>query len=124
MAATPITVYPGGFQTSNVLNGVFDPMGDNITYGADATAEMSFVNDGYTILYVANTTADADTDVTITQVRDNAGRKVSPFTITVYTETQVAFGPYRPIWFNQSGLVNVAFSVTANIRVSCVSLKF
>lgn len=97
----------------------------------DAALNMSFINDGYTILIVQNLAA-AVTTVTVYGVPDNAGRSVGVnFAQTVPGVTLNPtvggigiFGPYRPIWWNQAGVVNVTFSAITTVTVKAVSLQF
>lgn len=100
MAATPLTVYTVPFQ------GVIDLNAD-ITV---ATADMTFVNDGYTVMHVLNVDAVNDLDVTITGVKDNAGRAKTLTQTVSANGGSVVFGPFRPIWWNDSGDVQISFS--------------
>ena len=87
-----------------------------------ATTEMQFVNDGYSVLFV--TAAAAAANITITSVYDNAGRlgNIGPSALTLNATR--AYGPFRPIWWNQAGVVNVTFSAIVNIKVAVVKFQF
>jgi hypothetical protein len=123
MAATEIVVQSGGFQTTRTL-----------TYVA-SQLEMTFINDGYTVLFVKNGSGGAVV-VTFTPVKDNAGRtkiiipEVSPVNEvdpawTLADGANATFGPFRPIWWNKGGYVNVAFDVAdADILVAAVKFQF
>jgi hypothetical protein len=125
MAVTPLTVYTVPFQGDMDLT-------TNLTI---PTAEMSYVNDGYTVMMVVNNEDNMGNDltVTITGVRDNAGRGKT-LTETVENEGgRYLFGPFRPIWWNDSGDIQVSFSTgdtmgvpnsLDNIGVKVMKLQF
>ena len=136
--ATQITVYNAPFQgkESSVptlnLGTVVNLAGTVQSTGvAQAAAlEMFFVNDGYTILFVCTGAAAVTGNITIKAVPDNAGRAVdivsgapAPLIPILVNQTR-AFGPFRPIWWNSGGVVNLTFSNADNITVSAVSFKF
>jgi hypothetical protein len=100
MAATQLTVYTVPFQ------GAMDLKTNNTV----ATADMTFVNDGYTVMNVVNSDAANDLTVTITGVRDNAGRTKTLTQTVTAAGGYFMFGPFRPIWWNDSGDVQVSFS--------------
>jgi hypothetical protein len=113
---TNIPITYGLFQQGLVL-------GAEATPGTNAAANMSFVNDGYTVLLVANGNG-SPTTVTVYGVPDNAGRTVGwTFALAVPAGSTGFFGPYRPIWWNMSGVLNVSFSVTADVVVQAVSIQ-
>lgn len=132
MAVTPIPVTIAPFQGSeasdptrafgSILN-VIGAAPSTVGVGTAAALNMSFVNDGYTVLFV--TTVATVPQLTITAVSDNAGRSVNigP-TILVANQTR-AFGPFRPVWWNYGGTINITFSAApTNIVVAAVSFVF
>lgn len=125
MAVTPLTIYTVPFQ--GVLN-----LDDNLT---TPTAEMSFINDGYTVMMVTNNEDDMGNDlaVTITGVRDNAGRGKTLTQTVAKDGGQYIFGPFRPVWWDKSGGVQVSFSTgdtdgvpntLDNIEVKVIKFQF
>lgn len=123
MAATPLTVYTVPFQS------VMNLTANNTT----ATAEMTFVNDGYTVMNVVNADPDNALTVTITGVKDNAGRGKTITQEVAAAGGYFMFGPLRPIWWNDSGDIQVSFSTgedmgvpntLANIGVKVMKLQF
>ncbi len=123
MPATPLTVYTVPFQ------GFIDLTTNN----TPATAEMTFVNDGYTVMNVVNSDPDNALTLTITGVRDNAGRSKTITQVVAAQGGYFMFGPFRPIFFNKAGDVQVSFSTgdedgvpntLANIGVKVMKLQF
>jgi len=110
MAITPIVVRDGGFQTSLVFTEID-------TVAQPITEEMSFVNDGYSVLFIWNPFPpgigeENDILVSVTQIEDNAGRG-NVYEAVVPHAGYGSFGPYRPIWWNSGGIVNVNFTFAA-----------
>ena len=117
MAVIPLTVFKAPFQGQPNPSGALTGVGVDLTTVSATTpsivivgTEYSFVNDGYTILYVLTNAAPA-ANITITSIRDNAGRVADIGAPTaLVASTTFSYGPFRPIWWNQGGIVNVSFS--------------
>lgn len=133
MAVTPITVYSAPFQggeastPSRAFGTSVNLLGATPLAGIAqvATDEMSFVNDGYTILFV--TSGAEQPQLTITAVSDNAGRAVNIGPTALTINDVRAFGPFRPVWWNFGGVVNLFFTsppVITNVKVAAVSFQF
>lgn len=126
MSITPIPIYPAPFQGAEEGSSTraFGTTVSTPTSGLviAATTEMSFVNDGYTILFV--TTGDVTPNLTISSIPDNAERNfdIGPTALTA-NETR-AFGPFQPIWWNYGGIVSVSISNDTTVWVAAISFTF
>lgn len=114
MAALVIPVVEVPFQESLSFT-------DNDT-AVPSGLEVQFVNDGYTI-FVVNNAAMSDNDVTISAIPDNAGRDVN-YTATVTAESTMIFGPFRPVWWNQAGVVTATFESDTTTTCAAIRLQF
>ena len=126
MAVTDIPVITAPFQGQpNPVAGTLTGVGLNLSLSTmAATQNMSFINDGYTILYVI-TVAGSTGNITISSVRDNAGRVADIGPITSVVSSTFSYGPFRPIWWNYGGRVNLSFSVPpTNTSVAAVQYLF
>jgi hypothetical protein len=117
MPILPITVHKQPFQGQISV----DP-----TAMQASQSEMSFVNDGYTVLLVTNMDDNmgSDTTVSIFGVPSNSGRD---YTISQLVEKEggsYLFGPFRPAFWNDSGVVFVSFSSTTEVYVKAIDLTF
>ena len=119
MAATtiPVTVAPfqGGTNGTDIITLV---AGSVIA----AATEMQFVNDGYSVLFV--TTGAVTPNITITSVEDNADRLGTIGPVALTANVTRAYGPFRPVWWNQAGVVSVTFSAAANVKVAVLKFQF
>lgn len=101
--------YLNGF---NLSNGATSPSKISVT----ATEEMSFVNDGYSVLFCSTGTGASGVTgyrVEVSGIDDNAGRDTTiAKNLNVRNYTVAGLGPFRPIWFNEGGKVNVSFSAS------------
>jgi hypothetical protein len=127
MAITNIPVIEAPFQSVPELVGMDLKAGVNITTLASgkviaAASEMSFVNSGYTVLFV--TLAATASNMTITTVDDNADRTGTYTPIVLTTNATTAIGPLRPIWFNDAGRVFISFSSVTDVKVCAVNFQF
>ena len=131
MAVTDIPVITAPFQGQPNPSGALTGVGVDLTTVSATTpsivivgTEYSFVNDGYTILYVLTNAAPA-ANITITSIRDNAGRVADIGPITSVVSSTFSYGPFRPIWWNYGGRVNLSFSVPpTNTSVAAVQYLF
>jgi len=98
------------------------------------TAEMEFVNDGYTALFISPGSLSSGLTCTLKQQPDNAGRSGNLVKICQPSKT-VLIGPFKPVWFNFGGVVELSFSAAAsgsvggatgvaNGRISAVQMQF
>ncbi len=114
MAITPIVVQTVPFQGHLAQ-----------TLVPAATVDLSYINDGYSIL-VINNASGGPVNVKISSVKDNAGRIDEDLTTTGFAQPvgiQI-YGPFRPIWFNDAGKILVTLAQTANITVGVFKLQF
>lgn len=100
----------------------------NLTTGFVAATQtnISFVNDGYTVLFVQNNTG-GNRLVKISSEPDNAGRIDEALTTTgfdVPTMTTEMFGPFRPIWWNEAGKVFIELDAIATTNLLVVKYQF
>jgi hypothetical protein len=95
------------------------------TLTAATSVDVNFVNDGYSILVVNNTSGGA-INVKIVSVPDNAGRIDEDLTTTGYSQPAgiQIYGPFRPVWFNDQGKVSVTLGQTANMSLGVFKLQF
>ncbi len=90
------------------------------TTAGDAANNHSFVNDGKTLLYMANGEAALKT-ATIVSVADPYGRTGDLTMAVVFNDFAIA-GPFIPTVFNQAGgLVNVDLDVDTSVTFAAVS---
>jgi hypothetical protein len=119
MPATPIPITVAPFQGGENGTDIVTLLAGSVIA---ATTEMQFVNDGYSVLFV--TTGAVTPNITISSVPDNAGREGPIGPIALTANVTRAYGPFRPIWWNQAGVVNVTFSNAANVKVAVVKFQF
>ena len=142
MAVTQIPIFSAPFQ-GGVVGANNQLIGTNVgaTYAVGGsgvaiacTAEMEFVNDGYTGLFITPGTLSSGLTCTIKQQPDNATRSGNLVKICQPSKT-VLMGPLKPIWFNFGGVVSLSFSAAASGavggatgvaagRVSAVEMQF
>lgn len=115
MAITPITIYTVPFQSKLDLT-------TSLAAATAATTTMSFINDGYTVLFIRSAMGATPT-VTISSAPDNSGR-VGSISEQITANSTVSYGPFRPIWWNVGGLVSVGLSASANITLCCFKYQF
>lgn len=80
------------------------------------STDFTFVNDGYTVLYLVTFLTGAETsDLTITSVPDNAARlgNIAQHFALADTGNVYQYGPFRPIWWNYGGVVRCSFANSA-----------
>jgi hypothetical protein len=88
----------------------------------DASTEMKYPNDGYTILYVR--VGAATPTITISSVQDSASRYGNIGPTVMQANRTISYGPFRPIWWNNSGFVYVTLSSAANVTVAVLNYQF
>lgn len=110
---TPIPVTPAPFQGGTAGLSITDTL-------IASAATMSFVNDGYTVLYVAN--VGTASNIVIQSIPDNAGR-VANIAGAVEENATTLYGPFEPIWWNYGGLIYITFSSTSTVTVAAVSFQ-
>ena len=123
MPIIELNVRDVGFQSAKTFIPYVDPDPAQayVDYVAQSLkAEMQFLNDGYTFVYVFNPFDDPgfgndgqnDITVTFTAVPDNAGR-IQDLAERVPFGASAICGPFRPVWWNYGGKVDLsaAFSV-------------
>ena len=118
---TNIPVYQAPFQGGT--NGVDITTAPSDIYIA-ATQQMQFVNSGYTMLFVKNSSGGAVT-LTIQSIPDNAGRIQDIGPVTIAAGVTRMYGAFKPIWWNNGGLVQFSFSAApTNVYVAAVQIQF
>ena len=124
----PVVLAPFQGQPNPSLG---DPTGvgvDILDIAQVATQEMSFINSGYTVLYVimgAGPIAPVG-DLIVSSIRDVAGRvaDIGPIAPGDFNDVS-SYGPFRPIWWNFGGRVNLSFDVEpVNQLVAAVQYQF
>lgn len=117
MAIQELTVQTVPFQSHlNLTN--------NLT--AATSVNISFINDGYSILVVQNNSG-GNRLVKIQSEPDNAGRIDEDLSTTGYnvpTMTTEIFGPFRPIWWNDAGKIFIELDATATTNLAVFKLQF
>jgi hypothetical protein len=131
VAIQPIPIYNAPFQ-----GGV---AGTNLTTTATGivtavtSVNCTFVNDGYTVLYIIMGATPAF--LYIPSVPDNAGRVgnigvvdgagvPTVAGVTLAATTTYSFGPFRPVWWNFGGTMNVVFSNATTIKLAALRYSF
>lgn len=105
MAITPISIDVVPYQGQISIT-------DNLTAAA---ANMSFINDGNTILVV--TTGAVTPTLTITSTGTNPG--VSTISGALVANKTSIYGPFQPLWWNFGGSVQVTLSSATSVTVAC-----
>lgn len=132
MATQKIPVYTAPFQggtNGTDITTVVDGIITTVT-----SPEISFVNDGYTVLIVKKGTTE-DVNIYIPSVPDNAGRikNIGAFDVVTGLPTAAAqvirstsrlYGPFRPIWWNFGGTITVSFNLITRLDVAAIRLEF
>lgn len=96
------------------------------SFVAAAQTNISFVNDGYCVLFVQNNSG-GNRLVKIQSEPDNAGRideALSTEGFDVPTMTTEMFGPFRPIWWNEAGKVFIELDAIATTNLLVVKYQF
>jgi hypothetical protein len=91
---------------------------DNLT---NAAAEMSFINDGYTILVVS--TGAVTPTLTIYSVPDDIPGTENITGALVANKINI-YGPFQPLFWNVGGSVQLTLSSATSVQVACFKLQF
>tara|TARA_Y100000114_G_scaffold23707_1_gene19437 strand:- start:115 stop:456 length:342 start_codon:yes stop_codon:yes gene_type:complete len=89
---------------------------------SNAYTQMKYPNDGYTVLYVR--VGAVTPTITISSVQDSASRYGNVGPTVMQANKTVSYGPFRPIWWNNSGFVYVTLSNAANVTVAVLNYQF
>jgi hypothetical protein len=86
----------------------------------DAATDMSFINDGYTILVVSP--AAVTPTLTIYSVADDVPGTTN-ISETLTASKVMIYGPFEPLWWNTAGSVFINFSSPTSVKVGCFSMQ-
>ena len=109
-------------ETLNVIRVPFQSQINFTGSFVNVSTQMRYANDGYTILYVR--VGAVTPTITISSVQDNASRygNIGPTLMTA--NRTISYGPFRPIWWNNSGFVYVTLDDATNVTVAILNYQF
>lgn len=88
----------------------------------ECATQMKLPNNGYTVLFIR--VGAVTPTITIASVRDMASRygNIGPTVMT--SNRTVSYGPFRPIWWNNSGYVEITLDNATSVTYAAFNYQF